>query len=119
MGDRERGISQQRTRPDALPDRAWQGRAIANPIGRYRVFANSPVTEATAGPAPPANAVTAANCAAPAHTSSDITIAAGPPMNGPASTPKLRPMPTVGTAIAAEARNPAARPSATGDSSRA
>src|SRR4030095_493090 len=80
--------------------------AIANPIGRKRVLASSPVPAASTVPPPELNMLSAANWAVPDQTTADITIDGSAPSSGAASSPKLIPTAATGSAIGTEARRP-------------
>ena len=64
---------------------------MAKPMGSKRAFSSSPAAIAAAAPPPAASTLSAANCAAPANTTSDITIGATEPITGCASTPNETP----------------------------
>ena len=60
---------------------------MARPIGSQRPFISIPAAIAASAPPPAVSTVSAANCAAPEKTMSDITTGAIEPMTGCASTP--------------------------------
>src|SRR2546423_4312463 len=60
-------------------------------MARNRALSRTPATIAAAAPAPAASTAVDPNCAAPANTNADITIAASGPITGRATTPKDRP----------------------------
>ena len=74
------------------------------------MFNSSPETIAAGAPAPAAKALSAANCAAPAKTTIDITMGATAPITGSASTPNEMPSVKVASANGRPARTPARRP---------
>src|SRR4029450_9091809 len=80
--------------------------AIANPIGRKRGLASSPVPAASAGRPPGLKRVSDANWAVPDQPTADITTDGSAPSIGAASSPKLIPTAATGSAIGTEARRP-------------
>jgi len=80
--------------------------AIANPIGKKRVLASSPVLAASAVPPPEVKMLSAANCAVPDQTIADITTDGSAPSRGAASSPKLIPTAATGSAMGTDARRP-------------
>jgi hypothetical protein len=76
----------------ARPTARWSSdAAIAIPIGTKRRFSRLPAMIAGNAPPPADSTASAANCAEPANTITDITIVATAPSTGRASTPNERP----------------------------
>src|SRR3954452_4036697 len=84
--------------------------AAARLIGRKRVLMSRPAETAAATPPPSSSTLTAANWAAPAKTTNDITIVAVAPRIGSASTPNDAPIANVGSTNGAAARMPRRSP---------
>src|SRR3954452_23574847 len=84
--------------------------AAARLIGRKRVLMSRPADTAAATPPPSSSTLTAANWAAPAKTTNDMTIVAVAPRIGSASTPNDAPIANVGSTNGAAARMPRRSP---------
>src|SRR5262249_8550684 len=78
-------------------------------MARKRALSRMPATIAAAAPPPAARTAVEPNCAAPANTNADMTIAASAPITGRATTPKDTPR----SSAAAPKGRPARIPSRT------
>ena len=78
---------------------------MASPIGSQRAFISIPAAIAATAPPPAVSTDSAANCAAPENTVSDISTGAIEPITGCASTPKENPPANVGAISGRPARD--------------
>ena len=76
-------------------------------MGSQRAFISMPAAMAASAAPPPTSTLSAANCAPPEKTSTDIATGAIGPMIGRARIPNEIPSATVGRTIGSAARMPA------------
>src|SRR5437667_4867290 len=75
-------------------------------MARKRALSSTPAAIAAAAPPPAASTAVEPNCAAPANTKADMTMAPSGPMTGRATTPKDKPSRTAAAPKGSPARTP-------------